>query len=116
MTKVQKEGRKMKWYIYYYDFNKRQITTYDIFQHDNFRTDIEKLLDNNDITYDDFKEKLERRLLVYYWSKTEWETVLKPWVGDDSVELKIDVYDQVMLNWDKFVDYVWNYKEKTKIV
>ena len=26
-------------------------------------------------------------------------------------EAKIDIYDQVMFKWDKFIDYCWNFKE-----
>lgn len=100
----------LKWMVYNYDFNKKEIITYDIFHHGRFSADVEELLCDKNITYDEFKEKLKRRLMYYYWSKTEWEIVLKPWVGDDNVAEKIDVYDQVTLNFDKFVDYVWRYK------
>lgn len=27
---------------------------------------------------------------------------------------KIDIYDQVMLNWDKFVDYCWSFTKRYK--
>lgn len=80
-----------------------------------------------------------------YWSKAEWELVItdtQPHI--DSKELnrlitdcylkrtvaeppllfshvnlsdaeKIDVYEQVRLNWDEFVDYVWSFsKSATK--
>lgn len=43
----------------------------------------------------------------YFWSKCEWEIIICPWVGKAD-DIKIDVYDQLMLNWDKFVDYVWS--------
>lgn len=45
--------------------------------------------------------------MYYFWSKTEWEVIVSPWVGKGGDE-KIDVYDQLKLNWDKFVDYVWS--------
>lgn len=37
---------------------------------------------------------------------------MKPWVGDSKIEKKIDVYDQIKLNWDKFLEYAYNYKFK----
>lgn len=30
--------------------------------------------------------------------------------GGDKEAIKIDIYSQVMLNWDKFVEYVWDCK------
>ena len=30
------------------------------------------------------------------------------WCGGNGKEaVKIDIYRQVMMNWDKFIDYVW---------
>ena len=29
-------------------------------------------------------------------------------------DIKIDVYDQIKLNWDLFVDYVWNERKNIK--
>ena len=27
-----------------------------------------------------------------------------------NVEYKIDIYTQIMMNWDRFIDYIWNNK------
>lgn len=102
----------MEWYVYYYDCNAKKICKYNVFDHGSFMKELKELL-QCDLTKEVFADRLRHILLYYYWSKCEWETVLvKPWVGDDNVAEKIDVYDQVMLNWDKFVDYVWNNKQK----
>ena len=51
--------------------------------------------------------------MYYFWSKAEWEIILSPWCGGrDTKDIKIDVYDQVMNNWDIFVDYVFNSKKR----
>lgn len=75
----------------------------------------------------------------YYWSKSEYETVITTWPPyieseeldrlnkekhereirnrpfyRDAVNLttryKIDIYTQIMMNWDRFIDYIWNNK------
>ena len=76
--------------------------------------------------------------MYHFWSKSEWEIALTDWPTHIDVkevarlqkELdehfgrwnrepysidvhlrvaeKIDVFDQVMLNWDIFIDYLWN--------
>jgi len=57
-----------------------------------------------------FADRLDSVMRFYFWSKCEHEVIIAPWVGD-AKEIKIDVYDQLHMNWDKFVDYVWNFKE-----
>lgn len=57
-----------------------------------------------------FEEAVKKSLMYNYWSKCEWELILDHWPHKNTAkELKIDVYDQVILNWDKFADYVWNH-------
>ena len=76
--------------------------------------------------------------MYYFWSKCEWEVVITDWPTHITVEeieelneelsryearwhrkpyslnvglpvqKKVSVYDQVMMNWDIFVEYVWN--------
>lgn len=97
----------MKWYVYYYNVNHKTIEKYNIFDHGGFRQDIENIF-KNDYSKDDFNKELETSLLFYFWSKAEWEILLLPWVGgspDDKI--KIDAYDQIMINFDQFSDYVW---------
>lgn len=37
----------------------------------------------------------------YFWSKAEWEVVVKEWVGKPT-SVKIDVYEQLKANWALF--------------
>lgn len=85
-----------------------------------------------------FAEEVERVLMYHYWSRSEWEIILTDWpthIKPDELdrlnkelnsykkqygyapycltvnlttEEKIDVYDQVKLNWTIFIDYLWN--------
>lgn len=91
-----------------------------------------------------FIERIKSNLMCYYWSKAEWEVVVTSWppymtleeVSEVNKEIekyenkygykpytahfspaigeKIDVYDQVMLNWDIFVEYVLNHTKELK--
>ena len=89
--------------------------------------------------FEEFAEHIRSWLQHEYWSRSEYETVITTWPpyvnGEEvdrltqekaariekygnfireSVDLefgfKIDIYTQVMLNWDRFIDYVWNNK------
>ena len=78
-----------------------------------------------------FTKELTSALRYYFWARAEYEIVLTDWptmitkeeaerIVDEfkkrdhyreavnlPVEVKVDVYDQVTLNFDLFVDYVW---------
>ena len=103
----------MKWNVFYYNVNKKKIETFNIFDHSNFKKYVDELLKEcND--KEEFEKALNMELMYYFWSKAEWEVIIAPWVGGDKEKeaKKIDVYKQVIANWDIFLDYVWSHKEK----
>jgi hypothetical protein len=64
---------------------------------------------------DEFAEQLRRDLMYYFWAKSEYEIIISAWCGGNGNEdIKVDIYTQVMNNWDVFVDYVWNSKKRRK--
>ena len=99
--------RKLEWNAYYYNINQRKIEKFNIFYHSSFRQDIEKILKKNKERTKDAEEEILRSLMYYYWSKAEWEILLCPWIGENNNEMKLDVYDQVMMNWNHFLDYIF---------
>lgn len=133
----------MRWNVFVNDFNLRKIQEYDIFKHSSFAKYVAKLLEQN-LSKEEFAEQLRRELQYYFWSKSEHEVVITSWPPHiDGAELdrlnveyedfnkkyghypykidvrldvgrKIDIYQQVMLNFDVFCDYVWNHKEEKR--
>lgn len=97
------------WNVYVDDFNAKEIGTYDIMQNSRFVEDARKAIKECE-TRDEFAERIRRDLMYYFWSKCEWEIILSDWPPSGQVEKKIDVFDQVMLNFDVFVDYLWEEK------
>lgn len=91
-----------------------------------------------------FTERIKSNLMYYYESKAEWEVVVTSWPPYTSLEEvdkanneieryekeyghkpyiahfspavgeKVDVYDQVMLNWNMFVEYVLDHTKELK--
>lgn len=104
----------MKFMVYYHDFNRDKIDTFDIFNHNGFREDIKKALKK----YKDkdlFSEILKREFRYYFWSKCEWELIveitkdnrifLSPWCGSrDPEKVKIDVTDNTDFDWKGFAE------------
>jgi len=130
----------LEWYVYEYAHHHNEMREFNVFHHGSYMADIEKLL-KADVTKEEFAEKLRRETMYYYWSKAEWECVVTdtvPHIGRKELDRiihecyldrtigsapkryshanlsdaeKIDVYDQLSLNWDAFVDYVWSFKK-----
>lgn len=90
--------------------------------------------------FEAFAEHVRKSLQYYYWSKSEYETVITTWppyitseelnrlnkekhereirnrpfyrdVVNLDTSYKIDIYTQIMMNWDRFIDYIWNNKQ-----
>ena len=127
----------MEWYVYRYDFNKREIVPFNVFRRADFKEDVEEI-DIKNISYKDLKNRLDRLTLYYFWSKCEYEVVITSWppfiTKEDAYEMmnqfekdskryereplvinanlevgeKIDIYKQLHLNWDAFCGYVYN--------
>lgn len=105
----------MKWNVFYYDINKRQITTLDVFNHCKFYNDVQENLKKIK-DKEEFAKKLKSDLMYYFWCKSEYEVIISSWCGGMNTEcIKVDIYTQIMNNWDIFVDYVWNRKMRWKL-
>ena len=99
------------WNVYRYNMNSRKTEVFNIFNHSSFCEMVKKLKKCKDITKAEFAEELRTILMRYYWCKCEWEIAISGLfqVDADHAE-KIDIYSQVRLNWNTFVDYVWEIK------
>ena len=111
----------LEWNVYVSHFNSGQIKPYNIFDHGFFLRDLQKAAEKVHVREDipeekeAFLETLKRDLMYWYWSKCEWEIIISHWVGrTDAKDIKVDVYDQVMLNWDIFCEYVWANRRELK--
>lgn len=97
----------MEWNVYYHDVNADKIKTFNVFDHGGFLKDFKQAAKNCQ-TKISFASELKVSLQYYFWSKSEWEILLSPWVGSRKNEsVKIDVYQQVMNNWKPFLEYCW---------
>jgi len=105
----------MKWYVFYYNINKRQIESYNIFNHGGFRQKFCKIVQKHE-DKDLFAEELWHCLMYYFLCKSEWEVLVYPSpcsMGQDR-HRKIDVFNQIACNWAAFVDYTWEHRTEIK--
>ena len=97
---------KLKWIVILPN-QTYNITTYNIFNNLSFTGGLMDLKarfkkDNSIV----LKEQIQRLLKYSFWSKAEYEIIIKSLFEKE--EHKIDVYEQVMLNYDVFYDYLMN--------
>lgn len=101
---------ELEWNVWVSSPNLRAITVHNVFDHRRFYEDLQKAARKyKDSQRGEFEEVLRRYLMYYYWSKCEWEIILDHWPNRENSyrEMKVDVYDQIKLNWEPFCDYVW---------
>ena len=113
---------KLKWNVYVCNQNRRRIEEFNIFDHSKFLESINSYKTENSSTLpkmEDFYSFLKDELMYYFWGKCEYEVILSSWPPDEKCsDIKVDVFQQVMLNFDKFSTYVYEYlfmdeKERT---
>ena len=107
MVKKKKKVADLEWYVFRYNMNSRRIETFNIFEHISFCKHVDAHVKECTARVE-FAGKVRRELFYYYCSKAEHEVIISPWVGGDRDKdsIKVDIYSQVMMNWDKFIDYV----------
>lgn len=103
------------WNVYVSNFNARKIEVYNIFDHRSFYNDCVRVKKKFGKDREKFAEEIRTNLMYFYWSKCEWEVILDHWPHrDNAKQKKIDVYSQVMINWDHFIEYLWNNRNMLK--
>lgn len=128
---------KLEWNVFYDDCNKNEIISFNVFKHSSFSKEIKELL-FKERDKKVFSLELRRIAKYYYWSKSEYEIVLTSWppytnkegylslkerveqkeersshyLVDLDYGRKVDIYRQLELNWERFVDYIWDNKKE----
>lgn len=118
----------LSWNVLFEDFNKREIVTYDIFK-DGYFEKIARDIKSRGFDKEYFAEEFRIKLMQQFWSRSEYEVVVTSWppyVSKEEIERlnnedvkyrtnvnlvvgrKIDIYEQLQMNWKQFIDYVWS--------
>lgn len=118
---------KLQWNVYNGSISRHEIKVFNVFDHSSFSDKVDKLR-RKKVSRDEFSKELKSLAMYYFWSKCEYEVVITSWppyidqkelerIASEghyhrySVELtmgeKVDVYQQLALNWERFVDYVY---------
>ena len=99
-----------EWYVYVEDYNGKQIKKFNVFHSLNFWNGCKQTFKR----YKDIKkieEEIKSWAMYSFWSKCEYEIVITGLINrKDFKESKTDVYDQLLMNWDSFFEYLMKHK------
>ena len=99
----------MEWNVYRISNNRDDVETFNVFNHFSFLEGCAKAASKKEVTKEEFSDKIKSELFYYFGSKCEWEILIKNWLTRDDIKArKVDVREQIMINYDHFLDYVWN--------
>ena len=126
----------LSWNVFREDFNKREIVYYDIFKSGHWEKKAKELKKKYP-KFKDWSKEFKAELMYQYWSRSEYEVVITSWPpyieakeldrlyqeredrekawGNKILRInprlttarKIDIFEQLDMNWKVFANYVW---------
>lgn len=108
---------KMRWCVIVESISRGELYEMNVFDHSRFNANLQEFMKKKP-SRNELSNELHRLCMYYFWSKCEWEIVVRSLFHenrDACPEMKIDVYDQLKMNWEIFVDYVWQYCPKRRL-
>lgn len=102
------------WNVIISSRNSGKFLQWNVFNNTIFSEQVTKALKKYK-SIEEFAGRVKSWAMYCFWSKCEYEIILSHWPPNERFEeLKIDVFDQLMLNFNTFVEYIWNSCKRTK--
>lgn len=100
-----------EWYVFYHSHIEKRIKKLNIFDHSTFAQKYLQILKRK-LSREEFAKEVESILFYHYNSKFEYEVIISSLCESKNrdEEIKVDVYEQIKLNWDIFIDYIYDFK------
>ena len=95
----------LEWNVWYNELNTNKIKPFNIFNHYSFKKAVTDIFSKR-LRMGEFEEMIDKEAMYYFWCKAEYEVMIVGLFGRNTK--KIDIYSQLKLNWDRFIDYLWN--------
>lgn len=94
-----------------------ELVQMNIFNHCGFLKDAKKACEQYGENKTLLMDEIAHELQYWFWCRCEHEVIVSPWPpGRGDLEWKIDVYQQVQMNWKAFCEYVWAHREDLRKV
>lgn len=102
----------LEWYAFRYDSNRKKIVYINVLagMEDEIAKKVRKGAKdkwNPVINYNTFKEWIKRKLMYYYWCKSEHECLIGDWCANPEETFeKHDIWWQLEPNLDRICEYI----------
>ena len=96
----------LEWNVWGNDLNTNKIKPFNIFNPYSFNKAVTDIFSKR-LRMDEFEEMIDKEAMYYFWCKTEYEVEIGG-LFEREEKTKIDIYSQLKLNWDRFIDYLWH--------
>ena len=128
----------LEWNVFRENWNTKTIRKFNIFSHEVFKKEILLALEKSK-SKEELSKMVQSIAMYYFWAKCEYEIMLTSWppsiTKEEAKEIqlsveesearhkhlprvfgvelavssKVDVYEQLLLNWDRFIDYLYDW-------
>lgn len=103
----------MEWYVFRDSRDEKSIVPYNILKPSSlFYDDIKKAWSKHKKDKAGFAEDVSHIAKYYFMTKYEWEIIICSLGDNPEHEMKVDVYTQLEINWDNFIDYIWEHRKE----
>ena len=94
--------------VFRYNMNSKEIEHFNIFDHYGFYNACKEAFNKYKDEPEEFSEAIRKNAFYYFAFKAEYEVLIKAWCGGTGdEEIKIDIYQQLRMNWDSFIPFVY---------
>ena len=95
----------LEWNVWCNDLNTNKIKPFNVFNQYSFNKAVTDIFSKR-LHMDEFEEMIDKEAMYYFWCKAEYEVMIGG-LFEKEAKTKIDIYTQLKLNWERFIDYLW---------
>lgn len=128
----------LEWNVFHENWSAGKIESFNVFSHGTFKKDVLEALETYE-DKEELSKAIKSIAMYYFWAKCEYEVIITSWppfiTKEEAKELKlsvekceahskfpnvfnielatsskVDVYKQLLLNWDRFIDYLYDWR------
>ena len=100
-----KDKKVLEWNTILYDHD--NIRIYNVFNNAYFSEAITNIMHTPKLSRTEISDNIRRKAQWQFWGRCEYEHVISSWPPYDADKgYKVDVFEQLTLNWDRFIDYI----------
>lgn len=128
----------LEWNVFHENWNAKKIEKFNVFSHGTFKKEVLEALEKSK-SKEELSKTVQSAAMYYFWAKCEYEIMLTSWppsiTKEEAKEIqlcveesearhkhlprvfgvelavssKVDIYEQLLLNWDRFIDYLYDW-------